>query len=382
MLTLLLLACSGSESDVKTPTPPPEAPAPAATAPTTPTTPSPGPAAVTLDLDTVGGANGAPAGMAFIVPPGTAAQTTSGALSDGSTGFELVATAAGDALVCTTPRPVGSQIDVRARLKLAEIVPGPQDWMGLNVELRARDASGALVSPGGSRYVLLKNLRAGGDWTDIQATGAVPAGASQGEVCFRFVNSTGSVEVDSLTIADPSAPAAAAAAPGAAPAAPAGPATRWELDAPGGANGAPAGFSFLVPPGTGGAALTAGDVTGGKGIQFAVQQAGNTLACSDPFPVSPAMKAKARVKLGAVTADGRPHTGFVAEVRTFDAGNMLVSPMGSQYTTLATLKAPADWVEIGGPFSAPPNATTGKLCFRFVESTGTAEIDWAEAGPG
>lgn len=377
MITLLLLvACGGNESDVKLPTPPTEPPP---TEPAPPTTPTAPPNAVTLDLDTVGGTNGAPAGMAFILPPGAQAETVAGRLSDGSSGFRLAANAPGDALVCTTPRPMGTQVTVGARLKLAEIAPGPQDWMGLNVELRARDASGALVSPAGARYVLLRNLRTSGDWTDIQATGAVPAGASQGEICFRFVNSTGSVEVDSLSIGDPSAPATAADA---APAAPAGPVTRWELDAAGGANGAPAGFSFLVPPGTAGASLTAGPVSGGTGIKFDVTTAGNTLACSDPIPASVAMKAKARVKLASVKADGRPHTGFVTEVRTFDAGNMLVSPAGSQYTTLATLKTPGDWVDVGGPFSAPAGATTAKLCFRFVESTGSAEIDWAEAGPG
>lgn len=377
MLALLLLACSG-ESDVKTP--PPETPPAAPVAPVVPPPSSaPPPGAVTLDLNTVGGGNGAPAGLSFIVPPGTQAETVAGALSDGSAGFRLTAKAAGDALVCTTPRPMGAQVAVNARLKLAEIAPGPQDWMGLNVELRARDASGALVSPAGTRYVLLQNLRTAGDWTDIQAVGAVPTGASQGEVCFRFVNSTGSVEVDALTIGDPSAPAAASDAPAALPA---GPVTRWELDAAGGVNGAPAGFSFLVPPGTAGASLVAGPVTGGTGVKFDVTTGGNTLACSDPFPVAPAMTAKARVRIADVKADGRPHTGFVTEVRSFDAGNALVSPAGSQYTTLATLKAAGDWVEVGGPFGAPAGATTGKLCFRFVESTGSAEIDWAEAGPG
>jgi hypothetical protein len=378
-LLLSLAACSGDSADVVVP-PPPVEPPPAVTPPPTTTPTTPGPAAVKLDLDTIGGANGAPAGMAFILPPGVPAQATAGTLSDGSSGFKLVATGPGDALVCTTPRPMGSQVAVQARLKLAEIAPGPQDWMGLNIELRARDAAGALVSPAGARYVLLQNLRAAGDWADVQAVGAVPAGASQGEICFRFVNSTGSVEVDAISLGDPSAPAPATA-DGAAPA-PAGPVTRWELDQPGGAAGAPAGFSFLIPPGTAGSTLTAGPVTGGTGIKMDVTQAGNTLACSDPFPASPSMKVRAHVRLGSVTADARPHTGFVAEVRTFDAGNMLVSPAGSQYTTLATLKAPGDWVDVGGPFAPPPGAATGKLCFRFVESTGSAEIDWAEAGPG
>ena len=53
------------------------------------------------------------------------------------------------------------------------------------------------------------------------------------------------------------------------------------------------------------------------------------------------------------------------------------------YTAFALLhafKAPGDWQDFDAVYAPPVSAVTGKLCFRFVESTGDALID--EAGVG
>lgn len=380
MFTLLtLFACSGGETaDIATPppvvTPPPEARA--SVAPPLATSGS----VRTLDLDGLGGSGGAPAGAAFIVPAGTPAQLTAGTLSDGSTGMKLVANAPGDALMCTESVQLGSQVTFGTRMKVSEITPGPQEWMGLNVELRARDASGAVVSPGSGRYVLLRNERAQSDWTEWEAPILVPPGAVQGEFCYRFVNSTGTLEVDRVVITGALESAAQVASGAASADAPTGPVTRWELDTPGGGNGAPEGFDFLIPPGAPGMSAVAGPVAGGTGFTFQVAQAGNGLACSQPFPVSPNNRVRARVRLTDLKSDARAWTGFVAEVRAYDSANALVSPTTSQFTTIGTLKTAGDWVELDKSFPSPLGAATGKVCFRFVESTGTAEVDWVEAG--
>lgn len=378
-LLFALLACSGDQADVKTvePTPTPEVAPPEPVAP--PPAAAPTGESRTFELDAPGGAGGAPDGAAFIVPGGTNAETTAGALSDGSTGMKLVAKAEGDALMCTQLVQLGPTATIGTRMKVSDVKPGPQSWMGLNVELRTRDAAGALVSPAGTRYVLLRNDRAPTDWTEWELPVTVPAGATQGELCFRFVNSTGTVEVDRVVVNGGGAAGGGAAATAAAAA---GPVTRWDLDAVGGGGGAPAGFDFLVPPGTAGTTVKAGPVAGGTGFSFTVSQPANSLACSQPFPVSGPMRAAARVRVAEIKTDARPWTGFTAEVRTYDGAGALVSPAGSQYTTLATVKTAGDWAEVGKGFSAPAGAATGKLCFRFVESTGSAEIDWAEAGPG
>ena len=378
MLTLLaLLACSGSESDVKTtPLPAPEVVAPPVVAPVA----APAGETRTFDLAATGGAGGAPDGAAFIVPPGTQAELVVGPLSDGSTGMKLTAKAEGDALMCLASVPLGATATFGARLKVSDVKPGAQTWQGMNVELRARDANGGLVSPAGSRYVLLRNDRTPGDWSDFEVPVAVPAGATSGEFCFRFVNATGTVEVDKAVVKG--IPGSSTAAASGAGDAAKGPVTRFDLDAPGGGSGAPAGFDFLVPPGTTGTTLAAGPVDGGAGFTFAVAAKANTLACSQPFPVSGTMRAATRVRVTDITTDSRAWTGFTAEIRSYDAAGALVSPEGSQFLTLGVLRSKGAWQELGKPFAALPNAATAKLCLRFVESTGAAEVDWAEIGPG
>lgn len=363
MLLALFLACSKEEpAPAPAPAEPPAAPAPPP--------PAAAPAAKVLELDDLGGGGGAPGGMNFIVPAGSDAELVPGKVGDGGTGFRMTVRTPGDALACTQAVDVGGTLGIRARLALSEVKTGGQPWMGLNLEVRARDASGALVSPPGARYVLVKNLTAPVDWGDVYGTAAIPPGAVKAEVCFRFVNATGTVEVDRVELHGTAMTAT-----------PAG--TRWELDQPGGENGAPLGASFLVPPGTPGAETFAGDLGGASGYRLAVRQPSNAVVCTEPFPVGGKMLGRGRVRLTEAQAGGGAYSGFTAEVRSYDAAGALVSPSSSQFIPLQVWKAPGAWAEFEAPFTAPERAATARLCTRFVESTGVAEVDWlGVAGAG
>lgn len=377
MLTVLhLLACGGDPNQGPPPDMPPQEPPAEPTPPPAEPTPATTGESRTFELDAPGGTGGAPDGAAFIVPGGAQAEVFAGPLDGGAAGMRLTAKAEGDALACTQSVRLGPTAQFATRMKVTDVKAGPQAWMGMNVELRARDDNGALVSPAGTRYVLIRNERfPNADWVDVDVPVSVPTGATNGEFCFRFVNSTGTVQVDRVVINGGGGAASSDVA-----SAPATPVTRWDLDAPGGPGGAPMGFEFLVPPGTQGTTATAGPVDGGTGFKFAVSQASNSLACSQPVPVTGPMRVGARVKVADIKADARAWTGFTAEVRTYDGAGQLVSPAGSQFITVATLKSAGDWQELAKSFTAPTGAATAKLCFRFVESTGSAEVDWAEAG--
>lgn len=367
MILLLALACNRSEPPAEpAPTPPPAAVPPA---------PEPAPTTTVgariLELDAPGGANGAPEGTAFIVPAGAAAEVAAGALAGGASGFRLAVKGPGDALVCTQPVDVGASLGVEARVRVSELVPGAQDWHGLNVEVRARDAGGALVAPATGRYVLVRNLRENADWYDLQGTAAIPPGASRAELCFRFVESTGVVEVDRIALTGVVGGETVAVAAG----------TRWELDGPGGGGGAPQGATFYIPPGTPGVRTHVGDIDGAKGFSLEVDAAANALACSDPFPITGKALGQGRVRVRAIQAGSGPYQGFTAEVRSYDPSGGLVPGTSSQYLPLKVFKATGDWSDFSAPFTPPPGAATGKVCVRFVESTGAVDVDWLGVAP-
>jgi hypothetical protein len=276
---------------------------------------------------------------------------------------------------------VTPQLTVRTRVKVSGIQPGSQPWQGMNVELRSRDDAGALVQPQGARYTMVKNLRADGDFTDIESAATQPAGATKAEVCMRFVNSTGTLEIDSIAVdgvIEGAATTGAAAAAEPVVGATAN-AVRFDLDAAGGGNGAPQGADFFVPPGTPGVETKVGDLgDGAMGFSLTATQPGNALACTQPFPTKAKMVAKGRVRVRDVKTDGRPWTGFSAEVRTYDAAGALVSPPTMQFVPLRTWKAAGDWAEFTQPFEPPNGAANGKVCVRFPESTGAADVDWFE----
>lgn len=325
-----------------------------------------------FELDFGGGGAGAPWGMALFVPPGAEGSVETGRLEDGVKGVRFTVPVAGESVLCSTPVQVVGSFRFAARMKVEAVGPTAEDWMGLHVEMRARDAGRALVSPAGARFHRLRHWReATPGWVEWEETVEVPPGATQAELCWRFVQTTGTVALDRFVVETPGVPV-----PPPVPIV----SVAWSLDRPGGGGGAPEGFDFLLPPGTEGATLTAGPVGDGQGLRMAVDRPGNALACSQPFAVAPGMVVRARVKVEAVRSDERPWTGFVAEVRTYDVLGGLVSPAGQAFTFLASIKAPSDWQAVEVPFAPPAGASVGKLCFRFVEATGVAMVD--EAGVG
>ena len=91
---------------------------------------------------------------------------------------------------------------------------------------------------------------------------------------------------------------------------------------------------------------------------------------------------RGRYRIRELETDAREWTGFVAEVRTYDMVGGLASPAGMPFSTLKTWKAADDaWADFESAFAPPKGAVTGKLCFRFVESTGKVDLDWAAVGP-
>jgi hypothetical protein len=315
-------------------------------------------------MDFGGGRNGAPYGLAFFIPSGTKAAAAAGNLSDGSEGFTLVAEAPGDAVVCTDAMQVAGPVTVTARQRVAALAGASQDWHGAHAELRFRDEGNVLVEVPGTRFLPLHRVAAAGEWEEWEQRAEPPAGAKKAELCWRLVGTAGTLEVDRATFVTDGVPL---------PTLPPVVAVRWELDEPG-PSGAPEGFDLLLPPGTKGALL---DLHEGA-IRFETTAAGNALACSQPVSVAPGMVFRGRVRIRELTTDAREWTGFVAEVRTYDMVGGLASPGGMPFSTLETWKA-ADgaWAEFESAFAPPKGSVTGKLCFRFVESTGKADVDWA-----
>ncbi|MFZ5481557.1 MAG: hypothetical protein ACOZNI_32645 [Myxococcota bacterium] len=363
LLAVVLAACT-PEADVSA-LPPIDSPPIVPDAPVAPETGE----SKALEMDFAGGANGAPYGMAFFIPPNTKAVATSKVLSDGSEGFELVAEAPGDAVVCAQPLRVVGPFVVSARQRVAAVSGGTQAWNGVHAEVRARREDGTLVEVPGTRYLPLRQVTAPGDWETWEArVETPPPGTHKVEVCWRFVGTTGTLEVDRMALVSDGVPL-----PAPLPVV----SLRWELDEVGPA-GSPEGVEFLLPPGTRGATLEAKE----GGIHFGVTSPGNALACTQSFSVAPGMLFRGRMRLRDVASDHRAWTGFVAEVRTYDMIGGLASPPGMPFSTLRTWKEASDWAEFETAFAPPRGAVTGKLCFRFVESTGVADLDWLAVGPG
>lgn len=352
--------------------------APWAAAPGVPDVPSDVPQAESraFDMNFGGGVAGAPYGVGFFVPPGVVASPVTGRLSDGSKGFTFTVPEPGDAVVCTAAVRMQGHVTLSGRMRVAELVTPREPWAGFDVELRARDEQKQLVSPAGAKFVRVVHRREAGGFEEWSAEVDVPEGAVQGEVCWRFLGATGTAEIDRLVVESPGMPV-----PVAAPIV----SVDWPMDEPGGLGGAPLGFSFLIPPGTTGATLSlTGEPAagvGGAGLRIEVANPGNALACSDAFSVAPGILVTGRVKVDAVESDAHPWTGFVAEVRSYDMVGGLASAGTSPFTLLKAWKAPTTgWEDFAAPFAPPKAAVSGKVCFRFVESVGAAEVDRAGVG--
>ncbi|MSP54443.1 MAG: hypothetical protein EXR69_02375 [Myxococcales bacterium] len=322
-----------------------------------------------FDMNFGGGVAGAPYGVGFFVPPGVVASPVAGRLSDGSMGFSFTVPTPGDAVVCTAPVRMQGRVSLSGRMRVAELVTTAELWTGFDVELRARDEQKRLVSPEGTKFVRVAHVREQGGFEEWSAEIEVPTAAVQAEVCWRFLGATGTVEVDRVVVESPGMPV-----PVAAPIV----SVEWPMDEPGGPGGAPLGFSFLIPPGTTGAALSLNE---GEGLRIAVDNPGNALACSDAFSVAPGIVVSGRVKVDRVQSDDHPWTGFVAEVRSYDMVGRLASSGTTPFTLLRAWKLPTTgWEDFTAPFAPPKGAVSGKVCFRFVEATGVADVDGAGVG--
>lgn len=377
---LLALAGCGSEQDQPLVAPWPDAPV-------VPDVPSDVPDAESraFEMDFGGGGSGGPYGVNFFIPTGTVATATTGALDDTRKGFTLTVPQPGDAVVCTASVRMRDHVHLAGTMRVAAVSPTAEAWTGFDVEVRARDEQKQIVAPAGARFVQVEHLRAPTEGFQAwEADVELPAGAVQGEVCWRFVKATGTAQVDRLVVESPGVPV---------PVAPPIVAVDWPLDEPGGAGGAPLGFAFLIPPGTLGAELALyrepataperpapGEHDVERGVRMAVRQPGNALVCSDPFSVAPGMVVRGRVRIDAVQTDARAWTGFVAEIRTYDMVGGLASAGATPFTLLKAWKAAGDWETFEAPFAPPAGAANGKLCFRFVESTGEAHIERASVG--
>ena len=347
----------------------------------------------TLELDTAGGTAGAPEGMVYIAPPGAKSEMFAGDFGDGTRGLRLTVLEASDSLACTSSIPLGGTLMVKARYRVPRMVAGAAGWMGMNFELRARDAAGGLISPPGSMYVLIANLREAGDWQDVQNRVAVPSGATSGELCFRFVHSTGAVEVDRMQIVAPRSADAAMTMPTELPppSVPTSPPHTPPASAPApvasvptpspvtAASTAPAvGISTSA---VGAAPPVAATVTptaaGPLAWAFAAETVGNSVGCGAWFPVTGPLNVHGALRITDINASAPDWSGIALEAYAQDARGHALPAGGPPYSPVYTVTSLADGPEFRLRYTPPRTAARARLCVRFLGSAGTAEIDAA-----
>lgn len=318
----------------------------------------------TLELDAPGGVAGAPEGMAFIMPPGALAELYAGDLGGGVTGLRVRATGVGDAVACTQSLPMTGTVFVKARVRVPEVTPGAADWQGATIEVRARDNQGTLVSPPGMMFTPLSVLRAPAEWADVQGKVVIPAGATKGEVCFRMVLSTGTLEVDRLMVIAPKASAAAAmVAPGVSTANVPLPPTRFEpVVVTGG----------VVGPGA--TPVGAGEVQP-RGLRLDAPTLGSGVACSPWLPAARSIVVFGDLTVTTQNPSAPDWSGIAVEAYAQGAGGPLIAVSGAPYLVLRarTLAGTETFSETWKP---PAGAQQVKVCARVSSAAGTARLDW------
>ncbi len=335
-----------------------------------------------LTLEAPGGLGGAPEGMAFIAPPGSTASATFGDLGDGDAGIRMSVKQAGDALVCSLPVPLGPQAFAKARVRVPEIIAGNGSWMGMNFELRARDSAGQLVSPGGGPYVLIANVRDVGGWKDLEGRIQVPAGATQGEFCFRFVLSTGTVEIDKLAIISRNGEAGGAAPPplprGTPPASvpmlpPAAATTKTGKSPPPPAPvAAPAIVVASVPAP---AAPTSGD-SANRGFTLRLDQRSSSSACTRWIDSGSPITVWGSADLAAINGDAIDWSGVAVESYARDANDRPLTTGGVPYAPLFVSTQAGDSQRFSVAWTPPVGAERIRLCARFSDAAGAIAFDW------
>lgn len=311
-------------------------------------------------LDRAGGYGGAPEGLAFIVPPGATSTASFGDLGEGVTGVRFEVKQAGDALVCTQLLPLGPQAFVRARLRVPAIAPGAGSWMGLNFELRARDGLGALVSPAGGQYQLIKNLRETSSWQDVEQRITVPTGATQGEFCFRFVLSTGTLEVDKLSIVSKSGEGAASLAPPPA----ATPRVATEPTPPVAAPTATAARTAVGPEGA------------SRGFTLRLDQRGSSVACTPWIATSAALRVQGTADVATINPEAVDWSGLAVEAYARDARDQPLSTQGVPYASIFVTTRQGLGQRFSVDWSPPADTSRARLCARFSDASGSASFDW------
>lgn len=410
-LLLLILGCPGATNTE------PVAPPPSTTVETPPVEAgvvAEADGSYHFSMDEGGGTKGAPKGMAFLFAPGSEVDAMSGALSDGSNGFRFGVATENTSVVCTTAIPLNGPVSATARVKVGSVNPGPQPFMGLQLELRSRDSEGGLVEPPNGRYSTLKVFREASEWQTIEAKVKPPAGAVNGEFCFRFVRSTGVVEVDDLVIrpgemADATAPVATdadvaptcpagccpcnggadavagASVPARVPVNKRGPAIfplpiKWEADEGGGKNGAPKGFELIADKN---GSNTTVSLLKGKGFMMKTASSNDaTVVCSDRFAVSGRVIVKGNVAVEDFRAGEKKNSAFVVELRSFGEDGKLVSPAKVKFQRLYAVQTVLDWNEFSKEIVPPAAAVASRVCFHFADSSGSASLDWLGVYPG
>lgn len=349
-----------------------------------------------LELDSPGGAGGAPSGMAFIVPPGSTTTATFGDLGGGVSGIHFEVKQAGDALVCSQLVPLGPQAYVKARVRVPAITPGAGGWMGLNFELRARDSAGALVSPPGGQYILIKNLREPGDWQDVDGKLTVPAGATQGEFCFRFVLSTGAMDLDKLSIVSRDAGGAAAAPapapmpdplPVAAPLPVVAPPVGGAPEPKGkdkGKKAEPAALATAPAPVMTTAVATAptatvasaGDSAASRGFTLRLDQRASSVACTRWFPSQSSVTVFGSADVSTINPDAVDWSGLAIEAYARDSADKPLAPGGVPYSPIFVTTQAGLAQRFSVAWTPPAGASRVRLCARLSDAAGSTVFDW------
>lgn len=307
----------------------------------------------TLELDTGGGAGGAPEGMVFIVPSGSQAALTAGDLGEGITGFRIVAAAPSDAVVCTNAIPMGGSVFVKARVRVTDITPGASDWQGATVEVRSRDDAGALISPTGAMFNEVKVLREKAPWADVSAKVPLPPGTAKGEVCFRMAVSTGTMDVDRLMVI-----------------APHGKGTAAKVDVP----SAPPVAAVVAKPGNAPPA-NAPSAPGGRGLAFDAPAVTSQVACSQWLPASKAITVFGELTVSQQDPAAPDWSGLAVEAYAVGAGGPWISASGAPYTPLRT-RTVSGTENFSETYRAPAGAQQVKFCARYSAAAGSARVDW------
>ncbi len=330
-----------------------------------------------LSLDAPGGLGGAPDGMAFIVPPGSTASATFGDLGEGDAGIRMSVKQAGDALVCSLLVPLGAQAFAKARVRVPEIIAGNGSWMGMNFELRARDSAGQLVSPGGGPYVLIANVRETGGWKDLEGRIQVPAGATQGEFCFRFVLSTGTVEIDKLAIISRLSEGGGAAPPplprGTPPAS--APMLPAAAKAPGKVPPAPVSAPAIVVTPVPAPAVPAGD-SANRGFTLRLDQRSSSSACTRWIDSKSPVTVWGSADLTTINGDAIDWSGVAVESYARDANDRPLTTGGVPYAPLFVSTVAGDSQRFSVAWTPPVGTERIRLCARFSDAAGAIAFDW------